>query len=115
MDAFEYNAAPTRVIFSSGTLSKLSDEGARQKLSAPLLLSTPQQVDQAKTLKTLLNSKIAGAFIEATIHTPSHITKKAFKYAKSTKADFVISIGGGSTIRLGKAISIRIRLPHTCT
>jgi alcohol dehydrogenase class IV len=115
MDAFKYNATPARVIFGSGTLSKLSNEVARQKLLAPLLLSTPQQVDQAKTLEILLNGKIAGAFTGATIHTPSYITVKALEYAKSTKADFIISISGGSTIGLGKAISIRIRLSHICT
>jgi alcohol dehydrogenase class IV len=114
MDAFEYNAAPARVLFGSGTLSELSNEVARQNLSAPLLLSTPQQVAQASHLKDLLDGKIAGIFTEATMHTPSHITEKALAYAKSMNADSVISIGGGSTIGLGKAISIRTGLPHIC-
>ncbi|KAH8768771.1 maleylacetate reductase [Hyaloscypha finlandica] len=114
MEAFEYNAAPARVIFGSGTISKLSEEVSRQKLSRPLLLSTPQQVDHMKQLKTLLNGKEAGVFSEATMHTPSHVTDKALAYAKSVNADSVISIGGGSTIGLGKAISIRTGLPHIC-
>ena len=114
MEAFEYNSSPTRVIFGSGTLSKLSSEVSRQNLSAPLLLSTPQQVEQAAQLKDLLNGKIAGIFTEATMHTPSTITEKALAYSKSTNADSVISIGGGSTIGLGKAISIRTGLPHIC-
>lgn len=114
MDAFEYNAAPARVIFGSGTLSKLSTEVSRLNLSAPLLLSTPQQVSQASQLESLLDGKVAGTFTEATMHTPSHITEKALEYAKSTHADSVISIGGGSTIGLGKAISIRSSLPHIC-
>ena len=114
MEAFEYNASPARVIFGSGTLSKLSSEVSRLKLSAPLLLSTPQQVHQASHLKDLLHGKIAGIFTEATMHTPSAVTDKALAYAKSTNADSVISIGGGSTIGLGKAISIRTGLPHIC-
>ncbi|KUJ13348.1 Dehydroquinate synthase-like protein [Mollisia scopiformis] len=114
MESFEYNAAPARVIFGSGTLSKLADEVERQKLSAPLLLSTPQQVDQVTDLKDRLNGKIAGIFTEATMHTPLEITEKALDYAKSTNADSVISIGGGSTIGLGKAISVRTGLPHIC-
>jgi alcohol dehydrogenase class IV len=114
MEAFEYNAAPARVIFGSGTISKLSEEVSRQKLSRPLLLSTPQQVDHMKQLKILLNGKEAGVFSEATMHTPSHVTDKALAYAKSVNADSVISIGGGSTIGLGKAISIRTGLPHIC-
>ena len=114
MESFEYNSNPARVIFGSGTLKRLPDELARLHLSAPLLLSTPQQVEQANTLKSVLNGKIAGTFAEATMHTPTHITDKALDYAQAQKADSIVSIGGGSTIGLGKAISIRTGLPHIC-
>ncbi len=114
MEPFEYNSNPGRVIFGSGTLKKLPDEISRLNLSSPLLLSTPQQVDQAESLKSILNGKVAGIFTDATMHTPSHITDKALECVKAQKADSVISIGGGSTIGLGKAISIRTGLPHIC-
>lgn len=114
MDTFEYNANPARVIFGNGTLQRLPDELARLKLSAPLLLSTPQQVDQANALKDVLAGKIAGLFTEATMHTPTSVTEKALAYAKEAGADCVVSIGGGSTIGLGKAISVRTGLPHVC-
>lgn len=114
MQPFEYNQHPGRVVFGSGTLQKLPDEIKRQNLSAPLLLSTPQQVEQADQLKSILSGNVAGIFTEATMHTPTHITDKALAYAKETKADSVVSIGGGSTIGLGKAISIRTGLPHIC-
>ncbi|KAJ9363502.1 hypothetical protein DTO280E4_2484 [Paecilomyces variotii] len=112
--SFEYNPNPGRVVFGQGTLQKLPDEIARLNLSAPLLLSTPQQVDQAEQLKEILKGKVAGVFTEATMHTPTHITDKALEYAKAQGADSVISIGGGSTIGLGKAISVRTGLPHIC-
>ncbi|EAS29251.3 maleylacetate reductase [Coccidioides immitis RS] len=114
MDAFEYNANPARVIFGFGTIKQLPDEIARLNLSSPLLLSTPQQVQQADDLKDLLKGNVAGVFTEATMHTPTHVTEKALEYAKAQNADSVISIGGGSTIGLGKAISIRTGLPHIC-
>ncbi|KFY28602.1 hypothetical protein V491_00387 [Pseudogymnoascus sp. VKM F-3775] len=85
-----------------------------RKLTAPLLVSTPGQVNQAETLKTNLNGNIAGIFSEATMHTPTNVTDKAVEFAKSVKADAIVSIGGGSTIGLGKAISIRTGLPHIC-
>ncbi|KAI9866441.1 MAG: hypothetical protein M1830_005984, partial [Pleopsidium flavum] len=87
MEPFEYNSNPGRVIFGSGTLKKLPDEISRLNLSFPLLLSTPQQVEQAESLKEILNGKLAGLFSEATMHTPSHITDKALEYAKAQKAD----------------------------
>lgn len=114
MDDFEYNANPGRVIFGSGTIQKLPAELERQKLTKPLLLSTPEQVGQADDLKTVLGGRVAGVFSEATMHTPTHVTDKALAYATSQGADCVVSIGGGSTIGLGKAISIRTGLPHIC-
>ncbi|OCK77471.1 putative maleylacetate reductase [Lepidopterella palustris CBS 459.81] len=114
MESFEYNANPGRVVFGGGSLQKLPAEVSRLNLSAPLLLSTPQQAEQAGQLKTILNGNIAGLFTEATMHTPTYITEKALEYAKAQKADSVVSIGGGSTIGLGKAISIRTGLPHIC-
>ncbi|KAL6236292.1 hypothetical protein BDW75DRAFT_229619 [Aspergillus navahoensis] len=114
MDAFEYNANPGRVVFGSGTLQKLPEEIARLEKKAPLVLSTPQQVSQAERVKEVLKGQVAGIFTEATMHTPTHITDKAVDYAKAQNADVVISIGGGSTIGLGKAISIRTGLYHVC-
>ncbi|KAL2849981.1 hypothetical protein BJX68DRAFT_255242 [Aspergillus pseudodeflectus] len=114
MDAFEYNANPGRVVFGSGTLQKLPDEIARLDKKAPLILSTPQQVSHAERVKEVLGGHVAGIFTEATMHTPTHITDKAVEYAKAQNADLVVSIGGGSTIGLGKAISIRTGLYHIC-
>ncbi|KAF7590466.1 hypothetical protein BBP40_002810 [Aspergillus hancockii] len=114
MEAFEYNANPGRVVFGSGTLWKLPDEISRLNLKAPLILSTPQQVGQAENVRDVLKGQVAGIFSEATMHTPTYITDKALEYANAQNADLVISIGGGSTIGLGKAISIRTGLPHIC-
>lgn len=111
---FEYQSSPARVVFGSGSLSKLSEEVQRQKLVAPLVLSTPRQAAQTEKIRDILNGQLAGVFTEAKMHTPIHITEKALEYTREVKADSVISIGGGSTIGLGKAISIRTGLPHIC-
>lgn len=113
MQPFTYTANPSRVIFGPGTLSQLPAELARQNLSSPLILCTPQQTSQASDVAALLSST-AGTFSKATMHTPTHITDEALAVARDTSADSIISIGGGSTIGLGKAISIRTGLPHIC-
>ena len=114
MQSFTYNASPAHVVFGRGAVNKLAEEISRQNLTAPLLLSTHNQTSQVEGLKTVLNNKIAGIFSEATMHTPTNITNQAVDFAKSVKADSIVSIGGGSTIGLGKAISIRTGLPHIC-
>ncbi|KAH8878953.1 putative maleylacetate reductase [Thozetella sp. PMI_491] len=112
MDAFEYVSHPVRVVFGSGTIQKLPEELAKLKVSRPLVLSTPQQTEHAEHVKKVLEGRVAGLFGEATMHTPTDVTERAVEYATSTNADSVISIGGGSTIGLGKAISIRTGLCH---
>ncbi|KAI9729582.1 MAG: hypothetical protein M1834_006778 [Cirrosporium novae-zelandiae] len=114
MEPFEYNANPGRVIFGNGTLKKLPEELKRQNLTSPLLLTTPQQTSQGEALQSILNGQIAGLYTQATMHTPANITSSAVAFAQEKKADSVVSIGGGSTIGLGKAISIRTGLPHIC-
>lgn len=114
MQQFEYNSNPARVIFGPGTISRLPEELSRLNVSAPVVLATPGQSKRADGIKEALGGRIAGAFCEAAMHNPVHITEKAVAYAQSQGADSVISIGGGSAIGLGKAISFRTGLPHIC-
>lgn len=65
---FEFNQNPGRVVFGSGSIQKLPQELERLSLKRPLLLSTPQQVDQVENLEKILN--------KANIH-PAGIFSKA--------------------------------------
>lgn len=117
MESFEYSANPGRVVFGKGKIAELPNEVKRLNKSKPLLLSTPQQADQVKELEPILakgDIKPAGLYSNATMHTPTHITDEALEYASKSGADCVISFGGGSTIGLGKAISVRTGLEHIC-
>ena len=89
MSSFEYNANPGRVIFGHGTIKKLPEELNRLNLSAPLLLSTPHQVNQAEDIRAILQGKIVGLFTEATMHTPTNVTEKALQYCREQNADCV--------------------------
>ena len=110
-----YTANPARIIFGSGTINQVPDELKKLNLVAPLLLCTPQQIAQAEALRSILKShhvQPSGIFTQATMHTPVEVTDKAIAKTQSTKSDSIVSIGGGSTIGLGKAISIRTGLYH---
>jgi alcohol dehydrogenase class IV len=112
--SFVYNIAPSRVVFGASKINTLPEELLRKGLQAPLILTTPQQLNHGNLLISILDGKHAGLFTEATMHTPAAVTDKAVEYALSVKADSIVSIGGGSTIGLGKAIGVRTRLPHIC-
>ena len=114
MDAFIYTSSPSRVIFGQGKVATLPQEVERLGVSRCLVLCTRPQTVDAKKLTDLLGDKAVGVFDNATMHTPIEITEEAIKYATEQKADSVVSIGGGSTIGLGKAISIRTGISHIC-
>ncbi|RSL93119.1 hypothetical protein CEP52_013427 [Fusarium oligoseptatum] len=114
MDSFTYSSNPSRVIFGRGACDKLPQELSRQNLQAVLILSTSSQTAEANMIRAMLDSNAAGIFSEAAMHTPVEVTTKALQVARHLRADSIVSIGGGSTIGLGKAISIRTGLPHIC-
>ncbi|KAL2209381.1 putative maleylacetate reductase [Sarocladium strictum] len=114
MESFVYNVNPGRVVFGQGASYRLPEELSRQGLHAALILSTVHQRGQAEALRTLVGKDAVGIFSDAAMHTPVEVTDEALKVAKNFKADSIVSIGGGSTIGLGKAISIRTGLPHIC-
>jgi alcohol dehydrogenase class IV len=57
---------------------------------------------------------VVGVFNEVTMHTLTNITYRALTMVLSTNADSIVSFGGGSTIGLGKAISVWTALPQIC-
>jgi alcohol dehydrogenase class IV len=115
MDSFESNVNASRAVFGSGSIAKLPSEITKLNCSAPLLLLTPRQASQSDKFKAILENgsiDLAGVFPNATMHTPTHITEQAVRMLKDTSADCVVSVGGGSVVGLGKAVSIRTGVPH---
>ncbi|KAJ3579770.1 hypothetical protein NPX13_g793 [Xylaria arbuscula] len=112
MEDFEYSPNPGRVIFGNGTINRIPDELKRLNFSKPVILSTPEQLSQAQRIESILQGhvEVIGIFSNAMMHTPVHVTNTAVEFSRA--ADCIVSIGGGSTIGLGKAISIRTGLYH---
>ncbi len=104
---FVFPGLVTRVVFGHGTLAQVPDEVARLGRSRALVLSTPQQEGQAQALAEALGARAAGVFAGATMHTPVEVTEAAVAAYEAAGADLVVSLGGGSTTGLGKAIATR--------
>ncbi|WP_028219798.1 maleylacetate reductase [Paraburkholderia oxyphila] len=109
---FVYQSLPTRVIFGYATSTKLPDEADRLGLRRLLVLSTPEQAPLAAEVQNLLGDRAVGVFDRATMHTPVEVTAQAMELAGSLQIDGVVSVGGGSTTGLGKAIALRTDLPQ---
>jgi hypothetical protein len=105
--AFTFPGLTTRVIFGAGTLAQVADEVQRLGHARALILSTPHQADQAQSLADTLGPLTAGVFAGAAMHTPTDVTETAVAAFTDSGATCVISLGGGSTTGLGKAIAVR--------
>lgn len=109
---FVYRASPSTVVFGPGRSASVGEWIERIGCSAALVLSTPQQAGEAEVLAGRLGSVAAGVFSQAAMHTPVAVTDAAVEQARRVKADCVVSLGGGSTTGLGKAIALRTDLPQ---
>lgn len=111
MRSFTEDNGTTRVVFGRGTMDRVGDEVARLGRTA-LVLSTPEQADLAARVAEVLGERHAGTFSEATMHTPTDVTDRALVALQESGADVVVSVGGGSTTGLGKALALRTDVPQ---
>jgi maleylacetate reductase len=112
LENFTFDGLPMRVVFGDGTLSALPDEVERLGCKRVLVLCTPEQRDQAAMVAERLDGRAVGVFDQATMHTPVTVTETALAVVRERDVDGVVSVGGGSTTGLGKAIALRTDLPQ---
>ncbi|MFN6979401.1 MAG: iron-containing alcohol dehydrogenase, partial [Gemmobacter sp.] len=107
MEPFVFPGLTTRVVFGHGTLGQTGEELDRLGHKAALVLATPHQKAEAEALATMLGQRAVGVFAGAAMHTPTDVTETALAAYRASGATAVVSLGGGSTIGLGKAIAVR--------
>jgi maleylacetate reductase len=112
--SFTVENLPCRVVFGSGTIGTAKAEIERLGGKRALVLTTPQQTAQGMKLGSDLGSLHAGIFSGAAMHTPVEVTEQALAAMKRCDADCVVSLGGGSTIGLGKALALRSGIDQLC-
>jgi maleylacetate reductase len=109
---FTARTARVRVRFGIGASHAVADDVRALGCSRALILSTPQQVASAMRTAEDLGPLAAGIFSKAAMHTPIELTAEALAHVAEVRADCVVSVGGGSTTGLGKAIALRTDLPQ---
>lgn len=107
MESFVFPGLATRVVFGSGAIARAGEELERLGQARALVLATPHQQAEAEALAADLGRRAAGVFAGAVMHTPVEVTEKAVAAFEASGASAVVSLGGGSTTGLGKAIAVR--------
>ena len=108
---FIYNGLPMRVVFGAGSLSQLPAELERLGAKRALLLSTPEQKESLQRVSKILGARCAGTYDKAAMHVPLEIAEDARRTARELGADCCVTVGGGSTTGLGKAIALASPMP----
>lgn len=111
-NTFAYCSQQYRVVFGAGTSARLGDEVERLGIKRALVLTTREQEHQGQRLGAYLGNRLAGLFSGVRMHTPVEVTEAALAIVEARDIDGLVAIGGGSTVGLGKALSLRTGLPH---
>jgi maleylacetate reductase len=108
--SFAYQGSSSHIVFGSGSSARVGEWIEKIGCKRALVLSTPHQRPDAEAMAATLGGLAVGIYHNATMHTPVEVSEEAVVKARSVSADCVVSLGGGSTTGLGKAIALRTGL-----
>ncbi|CAO3428835.1 maleylacetate reductase [Azospirillum doebereinerae] len=106
-----YNAVPSRVVFGAGAVDRIDEEVERLGASRALVVSTPGRGAMAQRVVDRLGARCVGLLPEAISQVPIELARKGRARAAEMGADCLVSVGGGASIGLGKAIALELALP----
>jgi maleylacetate reductase len=106
-----YNATPARILFGAGTVRQVRAEVERLGARRALVVSTPGRGAMAESVAAQLGDCCAGLLPEAISQVPIELAVRGRKRVRESEADCLVSVGGGASIGLGKAIALELDLP----
>jgi maleylacetate reductase len=109
---FTYTAPAARVVFGAGSArTQLVGEVDRLGASRVLVVAGEAEMPLARALAAPLGERVVGWFDDVRQHVPIECAEAARTMARETRADLVLSVGGGSTTGTAKAVALTDRLP----
>lgn len=109
---FVYEALPQRVVFGAGKRHTLADEVRNLSVSRVFVIAeTADSKIIADELGRHADFDVVHAWHEAVQHVPETLAERARAAATESRADAVVTIGGGSSTGLAKAIALSHGLP----
>ena len=113
MEAFDYTPLQGRVVFGYGALARVADEMRLLECNHAFVLSDAHHVKGATAkLLQILGDRAVGMSSDAAMHTPVEVTERVLERVTSASPDCLVSLGGGSTTGLSKALALRTGLPQ---
>ena len=107
---FVHDTLPQRVSFGSGeAAASLEREVAELGASRVMVIASKREMDTASTLTG--NLRVLLRYDDVVMHVPVEVAARAREAAATHNVDAIVSVGGGSTTGLAKAIALTTGLP----
>jgi alcohol dehydrogenase class IV len=107
---FVHDTLPQRVCFGSGeAAASLSREASRLGASRVMLIASAGEMQLAGTVTQ--DIPVALRYDDVVMHVPVEVADRARQAAAMSGADLLVSVGGGSTTGLAKAVALTSGLP----
>ena len=104
--------SPAHIVFGNGARDDVGEWIEKLGCSRALVLVDAAAEGGGGGACRPLGAPPAGVFTGAAMHTPVEVTEEAVAARRRAGADCLVSLGGGSTTGLGKAIAFRTDLPQ---
>src|SRR5262245_29822876 len=110
-ERFELEVRDQRVVFGAGRLDDVPGEVEVLGLRRVLLVATRSAKSAADGMSDRLGSAVAARISDVVQHVPEADASSAVELVEQSRADGVVTVGGGSATGLGKAVAVATGLP----
>lgn len=111
MRPFTFDQLPSRIVFAPGALAQVGTEVDRLGAAHVMLVHDAATSESADRIAEQLGQRLALRWDEVAQHVPVELAERARAAATEAGIDAVITIGGGSSTGLAKALALSHRVP----
>lgn len=108
---FAFKPVPSKIVFGENTALKLREEALELGATRIMIACTKGMVARIGPVIEKLGDIWVSVFDGAEPHCPEPVAMAALEKFKESNANLIVAIGGGSTIGIGKAITLRTGAP----
>jgi alcohol dehydrogenase class IV len=111
VDRFTYESLPGRVVFGAGSVAEVAVEVSALGRTRAFVVADGQAKAIADGIGEQLGPALAARWDEVAQHVPVELADRARAACSDAEADVVVTVGGGSSTGLGKALALSHDLP----
>ena len=111
VERFTYESLPGRVVFGAGAVAEVAAEVSALERSAVFLIADAQAKAIGDRITEQLGRTLAGRWDEVAQHVPVELAERARAACTDAGADVLVTVGGGSSTGLAKALALSHDLP----